>query len=237
MNDMLRMELGGKRLLINLLKISLLAFTGFRTYHFLTTTLPSDAFIVAIFGLAAIDLGVVLWESYYNHGALSAEQETIAGGMIILDLIGMACAFAGDVLLIRTDVVAPTWLPTVALFGVIGVVIGNVVGGVGVSVFDPEARIARARRRAAYAGQLLELNIEQEKAKTLLGTAQSLAGELVPDAAEHVRNQVRAQYMFVRPVKGANGVNGSEPLPPFGTIQTPPRTADSGTSPMDGNAR
>ena len=117
MNDMIRMELGGKRLLINLLKISLLAFTGFRTYHFLTTTLPSDAFIVAIFGLAAIDLGVVLWESYYNHGALSAEQETIAGGMIILDLIGMACAFAGDVLLIRTDVVAPVWRCPIAAYG------------------------------------------------------------------------------------------------------------------------
>ncbi|WP_343410860.1 hypothetical protein, partial [Candidatus Amarolinea dominans] len=45
---------------INLLKISLLAFTGFRTYHFRRRPLPSDAFIVAIFGLAAIDLGVVL---------------------------------------------------------------------------------------------------------------------------------------------------------------------------------
>lgn len=216
MNDMLRMELGGKRLLINILKISLLAFTGYRTFHFLTTTLPSDAMVVAIFGLAAIDLGVILWESYYNHGALSAEQETIAGGMIILDLIGMACAFAGDVLLIRTDVVAPAWLPTVALFGVIGVVIGNVVGGVGVSVFDPEARISRARRRAAYAGQLLELNIEQEKAKTLLGTAQSLAGELVPDAAEHVRHQIRAQYASQR----RNGAaDGAAVPPPFGSIR------------------
>ena len=50
------------------------------------------------------------------------------------------------------------------------------------------------------------------------------------DAAEHVRNQVRAQYMFVRPVKGANGVNGGEPLPPFGTTQTPPAKAVSAKS-------
>ena len=74
------------------------------------------------------------------------------------------------------------------------------------------------------------MNIEQEKAKTLLGTAQSLAGELVPDAAEHVRNQVRAQYTFVRPVKGADGVNGGEPLPPFGTIPPPPAKAVSAKS-------
>ncbi|MBK6433885.1 hypothetical protein [Candidatus Amarolinea dominans] len=72
--------------------------------------------------------------------------------MIILDLIGMACAFAGDVLLIRTDVVAPVWLPTVALFGVIGVVIGNVVGGVGVSVFDPEKHRALTAARGLCGG-------------------------------------------------------------------------------------
>ena len=211
---------GGTNLLKNLLRAILVLVTGYMTWSFLQTMMGPDGLIVAALGLVAFEGGMVFWEKYYNDTALSNQQVLISGVMIMVDLTGVALAFVGEVILNRPDVVFPEWLPLIALIGTVVVIIANVAAFIGVSVFDPMRSMQRVDRQTALARMMAELKIKSSTAAQLMADSDQLAIEVAPGRSRQAVEELRRQYNVV--TTHVNGVNGSEPLPPFGTIQTPP---------------
>src|SRR5512136_614188 len=89
----------GGSIMIWLIAGSLLLFTGFRSVHLVSSTLPADAQILGFAALAALDLGLLAWLFYATRGA-RGPQRTIAVLMICVDLAGVAAAVIGDTFLI-----------------------------------------------------------------------------------------------------------------------------------------
>ena len=209
---------GGTNLLKNLLRAILVLVTGYMTWSFLQTMMGPDGLIVAALGLVAFEGGMVFWEKYYNDTALSNQQVLISGVMIMVDLTGVALAFVGEVILNRPDVVFPEWLPLIALIGTVVVIIANVAAFIGVSVFDPMRSMQRVDRQTALARMMAELKIKSSTAAQLMADSDQLAIEVAPGRSRAAVEELRRQY-DVAPGR-VNGVNGSEPLPPFGTTRT-----------------
>ena len=83
--------------LVTGLGLALLIYTAARSLDFIGLTLPPDKQILAIFGLAALDGGLVFWLisfMYSSHG----KQRPIGLVMVIVDFVGIVCLFTLDTL-------------------------------------------------------------------------------------------------------------------------------------------
>lgn len=172
---------------------------------------------------------MIFWEKYYNDTALSSEQVGISGWMILVDLMGVALAFVGEVMFNRPDVAFPGWLPQVALMGTTAVVILNVAAFIGVSVFDPRRSMDRADRQSMIARLSAEVRLKTATAAQLVADSEQLAVEMAPGRSSHEIEALRRQYAVpalpavlpLAPVVPAAPAVGAASESPFGAIQTP----------------
>jgi hypothetical protein len=70
----------------------LLVYSATRSLDFIRLTLPADRAILAYFGLAALDRGLVAWLLSYLYGS-RGWQRVIAFVMILVDLVGAVAMF------------------------------------------------------------------------------------------------------------------------------------------------
>ena len=85
-------------LLVTILGLLLLVYSATRSLDFITLTLPADRQILAYFGLAALDGGLVCWLLAYLYGCKGGWQRAIALLMVIVDLLGATAMFTLDTL-------------------------------------------------------------------------------------------------------------------------------------------
>jgi len=129
------------RILLWGLILALLIFTAFRTLHFLGLTFPPDQSYLSWLGLAAFDGGVLLWFFFATGAASGFWQRSVSYLMIGVCMAGVVICTVADMLLVSNSNGLVDKLPPnvaiVALYGVIGVIVLNVIAGVGVHLLDP----------------------------------------------------------------------------------------------------
>lgn len=128
-------------LLLWALGLALLAFTGFRTLDFLSMTLSADQQFIKYLALAAFDGGVLLWFMFGKHEA-KGWQRAIAYIMIFICLTGVCICTWADTFLVSSHnglVRLPPGIAETALYGVLIIILLNVVMCVVTHLVSPEA--------------------------------------------------------------------------------------------------
>jgi hypothetical protein len=151
----------------------LLIYSATRSLDFISLTLPHDKQILAWFGLAALDGGLIAWALGYLYGA-RGWQRPIAFGMVVIDLIGVIAMFTLDTLYNSgTNGLTVTLTAQEIKWAVIGLsaVIGlNIAATVATHLMSPEALRAQ-------------------------DNAETLAAEVAPIVAADWVNRKRVQHM------------------------------------------
>ena len=127
-------------LLLWVLGLALLAFTGFRTLDFLGMTLTSDQQFIKYLGLAAFDGGVLLWSMFARYEA-KGWQRAISHIMIFVCLVGVCTCTWADTFLVSAQnglVKLPPGIATMALYGVLTIILANVVMVIVTPMVHPE---------------------------------------------------------------------------------------------------
>lgn len=178
-------------LLITLLGLALLVYSASRSLDFITMTLPQDKQILAWFGLAALDGGLVLWLLHFLNSARGAWQRGIALLMVVIDFLGAAVMFTLDTLYRTgeagmTAALGPGEIRA-AVLALSGVIALNVAATVANHLLDPAARRAMAAEEAQDA-------IEEAAIKKITEEAPALAARLAPTLASDYLTRLSGRY-------------------------------------------
>lgn len=169
----------------------LLIYSATRSLDFIGLTLPPDKQILAWFGLAALDGGLIAWTLTYLYGS-KGWQRPIAFGMVVIDLLGVIAFFTLDTLYNTgqtgmTVTLTPDeiFYAVLALSGVIGL---NIMASVASHLMSPEALRAQAEEEA-------DDKIETATLEQITKNADALASEVAPIVASDWINKKRVQHM------------------------------------------
>lgn len=86
----------GAILLVSILGLALLIYTGSRTLRLIDMTLPADAQPQGWAALFALDIGLLFWVFAYTHTERRSMQRAISGLMIVVSLLGVIAAMVAD---------------------------------------------------------------------------------------------------------------------------------------------
>lgn len=179
------------KLLATVLGLVLLIYSASRSLDFISLTLPADRQILAWFGLAALDGGLLAWLLAYLYGSDGAWQRSIALIMIVVDFLGATAMFTLDTIfnagqsgLIAAMDPAAIQTAVLALSLVIALNIGATIAH---HMLDPESlrRQAEENARAQIEDQALQLIQENSR---------QLAAEVAPQVANAWRDGIVTEY-------------------------------------------
>lgn len=191
------------------LALSLLGFTAFRTYHFLSMTFPPDQNYMAYLGLAAFDGGVLLWFFFATKAATGPWQCGISYTMIFVDLAGVVVCTVADMLLTsQSNGLVMTIPPDVAisaLYGVILIIIVNILATIVTHLMNPAhlQHMAEERARARIQARVLE-NIEKR--------ADDIADDVANQLGEHWQDDAYRLFALPAAAGKKKGVGVDERL-------------------------
>ncbi len=204
----------------------LLAYTGWRTWDFLSTNLPvAIATEIALLGIFALDAGLIAWHTLYRKFANSESQETTAKWLVVVDFAGSLGAGVADMIIRQTMITysIPPLLAKALIFGIPLIVAINVAAVLYYQANDPDEREERARRR-------VEAKIRSLAIQDVEDSAEAIAVELKKDISEVLKKKARenitGRYLgrkSVEPVNpapskpGKNGY-GTETIAPDPTM-------------------
>ena len=198
---------GGHGLAFEILKWSLLLYTGYRSYDILTATAPTTNLIVVIPGLLGLDVGVLVWSHLYEKKA-EGNQATLAALMTVVDIVGVGLSLLADSLMHSNQKATYTEFIGAVSIWVVGVVIFlNFVGGVIYPMLSPQAE--RARKEKELEG---EYRIKQQAAEHDLQLAQiELANARTGSAARKLRLEA-TDTLYMPPTQQALPPPGASAL-------------------------
>ena len=178
-------------LLVTFLAIALLIYSASRSLDFISLTLPADKQILAWFGLAALDGGLVCWLLAYLYGSAGGWQRGISLLMVIVDLVGAVVMFTLDTLYTTgqaglTGGLTPGEIQT-AVLALSGVIALNIGATVAHHLTEPSKLKTQAEEEAFGA-------IEEAALRQISQNANSLAAELAPQIAGDWMQNTRAKY-------------------------------------------
>jgi hypothetical protein len=183
----------GKKLasyLVLLVAGALLIYSGARTYHLLSQSLPKGQEVLAFLALLAFDGGLIAWLAVFMFGAQGAAQRAIAMLMICVSLIGIVLGFGGDTLMTA----AANGLIQDASVGMSALILTTLIIGANICavtfyhVLSPENQKRMAEENAR--GQIEDAALESIKSQ-----AQQLSQELAPIVAAAWVADMRAHYL------------------------------------------
>lgn len=178
-------------LMVVLLGLLLLVYSAMRSLDFIEMTLPADKKIMAVFGLAALDGGLLAWLLCYLHGSKGGWQRAISLLMIGVDLLGSVAMFTADTLYsmgqsgITTALTAEQM--TNAALALSGVIALNIAATVAFHIVEPD-KLKEAAEEEAFA------RVEEKTLKQISANAESLAAELAPTLAADWMRLTKAKY-------------------------------------------
>lgn len=178
-------------IVIFILAAVLLVYSATRSLDFISLTLPEDRKVLAYFGLAALDGGLVAWILSYLYGS-KGWQRAISFLMVLVDLVGAVAMFTLDTLYNTgkagmTEALTPSEMQT-AVLALSGVIALNIAAAVAHHLTDPEKLREQAEEDAFS-------KVEDATLKQISKNADSLAAQLAPTLAHDWMNQTRARYM------------------------------------------
>lgn len=178
-------------LLVTILAIALLVYSASRSLDFISLTLPADKQILAWFGLAALDGGLICWLLAYMYGSSGGWQRGISLLMVIVDLVGAVVMFSMDTLYNTgqaglTAQMSPGDIQT-AVLALSGIIALNIAATVAHHLTEPGRMRSQAEEEAFGA-------IEEAALKQVAQNAGSLAAELAPQIAGDWMVNTRAKY-------------------------------------------
>jgi hypothetical protein len=169
----------------------LLIYSATRSFDFISLTLPADKQILAWFGLAALDGGLIAWTLAYLHGA-KGWQRPIAFVMVVIDLIGVITMFTLDTLYnTGTKGLTVSMTEQEIKWAVIGLsaVIGlNIAATIATHLMSPDALRQQAEEEA-------DDKIETATLEHITKNAETLAAEVAPIVAADWIAKKRVQHM------------------------------------------
>ena len=145
-------------LVVIILDLVLLIYTGYRSWHFLSGSVTGDFQILALVGLWGLDIGMVAWSLVWIFGSSTRFQNWVSMGLFVIDMIGVFITSIVDTLAYGNGEALPPIMRSVAWYG-IPVIIGlNVLAGFIYHMTSPSTRRRRSER-----SQDEELSIQKEK--------------------------------------------------------------------------
>lgn len=179
-------------LIVTLLGGALLVYSATRSLDFIGLTLPADRQVLAYFGLAALDGGVIAWLLSYMYGSRGAWQRAISILMLIVDVVGAIAMFTLDTLYNTgktgmTAAMSPEELSS-AVLGLSGIIALNIIATIAHHVTDPD-KLREQAEEEAFA------KVEDATLKQISKNADSLAAQLAPIMAADWKAQTEAKYL------------------------------------------
>jgi len=173
------------------LGLVLLVYSATRALNFIAMTLPPDKQILAWFGLAALDGGLIAWTLAYLHGS-RGWQRPIALMMVLVDLAGAVGMFTLDTLYHMgqagiTKALTQDELQTAAL-ALSGVIALNIAATVAHHLTDPDRLKEQAEEEAFD-------KVEDATLKQISQNADQLAAQVAPMLAQDWADKTRARYL------------------------------------------
>ena len=182
------------RILISILGLCLLFYSGLRSVDFVQMTVPADKQFLAYFAIASTELGMVFWLATFLYGAEGAVQRGLSLMMVVVDFCGAVSLFSADTLIrsgekgIIASIDAGTMQTLILALSIIVAI--NIGATLAFHIFDPEARKKQAAEEAMD-------QIEELALKKISASASVLASELAPQMADDWLRSTRAKYLNV----------------------------------------
>lgn len=192
-------------LVLWLLILGLLVFTGIRTVHFLGLTFPPDQQYMSYVGLAAFDIGVLLWFLFAKYGA-RGWQRAVSYLMIFVCLLGVCICTYADTMIVSSQngiIRLPAGTADVALRGIIAIILMNVVAGVGAHLADPD-------HLRQWAIEAAKDKIEDQTLKQISQQAVLIAPDIAERQAEQWVTSTYQNLMLPSPVQKKKVSGGDE---------------------------
>lgn len=179
-------------LLITILGGALLIYSATRSLDFIELTLPEDRKILAYFGLAALDGGLVAWLLSYLYGSRGGWQRAISILMVCVDAAGAVAMFTLDTLYNTgkagmTKAMTPEEI-TSAVLGLSGIIALNIIATIAHHITDVD-KLREQAEEEAFA------KVEDATLKQISKNADQLAANLAPVMAADWQAQTQARYM------------------------------------------
>lgn len=178
--------------LVTLLGGLLLLYSASRSLDFISLTLPADRQILAYFGLAALDGGLIAWILAYLYGSRGGWQRSISILMILVDLVGAVAMFTLDTLY-NTGKAGMTAALTAdelqnAVLALSGIIALNIAATVAHHLTDPDKLREQAEEEAFS-------RVEDATLKQISSNAEQLAAQVAPMLATDWMENARARYL------------------------------------------
>jgi hypothetical protein len=156
------------RIIGGAISVLLTAFTIWRTWDLFSHILPSSQMVAAIFGIAALDGGLLMWSLGYVY-AKGNDQRLIAGLLAVLDFLGVGTATTLDLVLSASNnhliAIDLSNLYIGAIILISAAVVLNVGGGILYVLADPKAKQEiRDQKAHDKINDLADSQIEQHAA-------------------------------------------------------------------------
>jgi len=179
-------------LLVTILGGALLVYSATRSLDFIELTLPEDRKILAYFGLAALDGGLVAWLLSYLYGSRGSWQRAISILMVCVDVTGAIAMFTLDTLYNTgkagmTKAMTPEEM-TSAVLALSAIIAVNIIATIAHHVTEPD-KLREQAEEEAFA------KVEDATLKQIAKNADTLAAQLAPIMAADWQRQTEARYM------------------------------------------
>src|SRR3990167_7143141 len=191
--------------------IALLIYSGWRTWDYMSQYLlkgvgVTTSMVIGAAFLFVTELGYLAWLHLARPHATTDVQETTAGAMIYIDLMGSLAIGLADLLVHNTlySFNAP-WLDPVLLFTPWLLIAANLIGYTIYHTGDSDEQLARAERRLHHEEVKLEMEARTQAINELKSNMQGLAGKLAPHYYKDLTDRVTGRTLarFERKAKEA----------------------------------
>jgi hypothetical protein len=127
----------------------LFIYTAWRSYHFLSSSVPDDMAIMAMIGLWGLDIGMIIWSLVWMFGSTEKYQDWTAMSFFLIDMAGVVLTSLTDSLLFSDpDGSMTAMLQGIAAPAIPLIVVANVIAGFIYHMTSPKTRARRDDRRA-----------------------------------------------------------------------------------------
>jgi hypothetical protein len=136
-------------IIVLLLDAVLLVYTAWRSFDFLTTTVPDGFQVLALIGLWGLDIGAVAWSLVWIFGSSARYQDWVSMAFFLIDLVGVFLTSVTDSLMYGSkDGAMTAVLMGIATVAIPMVVFANVAAGFIYHMTSPETKSRRSDRKA-----------------------------------------------------------------------------------------
>lgn len=141
--------------IIRIYSLVLLAYTGWRTYDFMSSQLPKSdiSFWLSIAFLFATEAGLVLWHEAHLHHTTTDVQDKLTMGLTWIDFVGSLAAGIADMILRQTFIDGyqiPPMLAQFLMYGLPCIMAINVAGVILFEQNDAEVQEDAAEKAARF---------------------------------------------------------------------------------------